>query len=100
MSAPIDRPSGFSATEQHDWMIETYDPAIPGKKGGWSDYWSVSTWTKSRKVALKKASSLMSSKPFRWRLSREPIASRKFDPLPLSVGETNGEFPLKKAAFA
>ena len=38
-------------TNQTDWMIQVWDEGT----GGFSDYWGVSTWSKSRKAGLKKA---------------------------------------------
>lgn len=38
-------------TNQTDWMIQVWDEGT----GGFSDYWGVSTWSKSRSAGLKKA---------------------------------------------
>lgn len=97
-----DRSSGISVTSQYDWMVQVYDPAVHGKPGGWSDYWSVSTWTRNRRAALKKASEMMTrvKHRFRWRLPSAPTGERHFEPMTLTIGEAvmGGLRPTKKAA--
>lgn len=43
-------------TNQTDWMIQVWDIGA----GGFSDYWGVSTWSKSRKAGLKAAKQCLS----------------------------------------
>lgn len=61
-----DRCGHGTAREQHDWMIQVKDPGE-----GWTDYWGVCTYTKSRRKALAKASESIRRQSHvkrRWRL--------------------------------